>query len=685
MSNSISPNSASRNASSDVTNLARSWRKGLTPPPALNVVEWAERYRKLSKESSNGGRFIVSRVEVARGPMLAATEPGVSKITLVACTQLLKTTVIENITGRFIHVEPCPILAVFPKDDAAETFSKDRLAPMIRDTKVLRDLFGEAKATDAGATLTHKQFPGGHITLVGSNSPTNLAMRPIRLLVCDEIDKYPLSAGGEGPPIDLAEERQAEFRTNSLTVLACSPTIAGRSAIEASYEESDQRKAFVACPHCGEQQPLEWENVKFDKDDQDRIVPSTARIACMSCGTLWTEADRLKALKVVSWRQTRSFTCCGERQEPEIWDQEVHGVRYALCRHCNTRAVSNEHAGYHASKLYAPKQTVVETVKKFARAMRRGPEALKTFRNTQLALTWKEGADAPEWQDVYNRRDDYLVGSVSRQALVLFGGVDVQKDRLEVGVWGFGRNRQRWLIEHRVLPGDTGRPEVWDALEEMFDETWLSEAGPEMAVRDWAIDSGGFTSEVYAFVRSMAGRANVHAVDGADSYQAAYLGAAARDANIRGKKIRRGLKVLRIGVSFCKQELTSCLSLQRPTGGAPYPAGFVHLPRDVSEDTVKQLTSEELIVSVTKGKTRREWALISGRRNEVLDCANYARGLAQMRGWDRWRESQWRELEASLGIGGADVAGQDVPSVVAAGKAPSRRRARSVVRSSVVR
>ncbi|MHC2090033.1 phage terminase large subunit family protein [Methylobacterium sp. CM6244] len=166
----------------DLSSLLRSWRAGTRPAPQLDVVQWAERYRKLSKESSNGGRFITSRVEVARGPMLSATEPGVSKITLMACTQLLKTTVIENILGRFIHVDPCPILVVQPKDDAAETFSKDRLAPMIRDTKVLRDLFGEAKATDAGATLSHKQFPGGHITLVGSNSPTNLAMRPIRLL-----------------------------------------------------------------------------------------------------------------------------------------------------------------------------------------------------------------------------------------------------------------------------------------------------------------------------------------------------------------------------------------------------------------------------------------------------------------------------------------------------------------------
>ena len=283
MSNNTSPNSGSpTQISAEAGDLSLAWRRGLTPPPRLNVVEWAEKYRRLSKESSNGGRFITSRVEVARGPMLAATEPGVQTITLLACTQLLKTTVIENVIGRFAHLDPCPMLVIQPKDDAAETFSKDRLAPMIRDTLVLRELFGDAKAKDASSTLTHKQFPGGHITLVGSNSPTNLAMRPIRLLLCDEIDKYPLSAGGEGPPVDLAEERQAEFKTTSLTIRACSPTVQGRSAIEGSYEESDQRRAFVACPHCGELQHLAWENVKFGKNAAGKVVPDLARYECIA-------------------------------------------------------------------------------------------------------------------------------------------------------------------------------------------------------------------------------------------------------------------------------------------------------------------------------------------------------------------------------------------------------------------
>lgn len=504
------------------------------------MVEWAEEYRKLSKESSNGGRFVTARVEVARGPMLAATEPGVATITLMACTQLLKTTVIENILGRFIHIDPCPILVVQPKDDAAETFSKDRLAPMIRDTKVLRDLFGDAKATDAGATLTHKQFPGGHVTLVGSNSPTNLAMRPIRLLCCDEIDKYPLSAGGEGPPIDLAEERQAEFKTNERAGLLAHRYRAQRHRGILRRERSAQGVRALPALR-GLAPPRMGTEVRFDKDEGGKIRAESARYECVGCDKPWTESQRLVALRKIEWRQTRAFTCCGENQVPERWAPEAHGVRRALCLHCGALAVPNDHAGFVASKLYAPKQTIRETVAKFARALRRGPEALRTFFNTQLARTWKEGADAPDWQDVYTRRDSYLAGTVSRGVLILFGGVDVQKDRLEVSVWGFGRNRERWLIEHRVLPGDTNRAPVWKDLEAMFGETWEHESGADMTVRDWGIDSSGFTAEVYAFVRSQAGRP-VHAVDGQDSYAAAFLGVGAKDATPAGKKLRRGLR-----------------------------------------------------------------------------------------------------------------------------------------------
>jgi phage terminase large subunit GpA-like protein len=358
----------------------------------------------------------------------------------------------------------------------------------------------------------------------------------------------------------------------------------------------------------------------------------------------------LRALTSIAWRQTREFDHCAKHQKPERWICEAlaPGIEYAVCIECGARTVPNDHAGFVASKLYATKQSLRELTKKFRRALERGPEALKTFNNTQLARTWRVSGEAPEWDAVFRQREHYTFGTVPSGALILFAGCDVQKDRIEVGIWGFGRNRRRWLIEHRVLPGPTNRPEVWAQLAELFNESWPREGGGEMAVRDWGIDSGAFASEVGAFVRIQQGRGNVHAVDGQDNYTAAFTGVGNLDLTIGGKKIKRGLKTLRIGVSFCKQELVGQLLLERGAGEAP--PGYVHLPADVTEDQVKQLTSESLVTITKKGRLRREWQIIEGRRNEVLDCANYARGLAAMRGWDRWREARFAALEALLKI-----------------------------------
>jgi len=183
----------------------------------------------------------------------------------------------------------------------------------------------------------------------------------------------------------------------------------------------------------------------------------------------------------------------------------------------------------------------------------------------------------------------------------------------------------------------------------MFDETWEHESGSQMRVRDWGIDSGAFTSEVYAFVRSQRGRANVHAIDGQDKYIAAYLGVGNKDADLKGKKLRRGLKTFKIGVSFCKQELVGQLALQRPEQGG-FPPGYVHLPQDMTEDQAKQLTAESLVTRMVNGRQRREWQVIESRRNEVLDCANYARGIAALRGWDRWKEPKFQELADLLAL-----------------------------------
>jgi phage terminase large subunit GpA-like protein len=309
MSNSNSSNSATPQPTSPLAlneeRLRRARHRGWTPPPRISIPEWADRFRK----HKDGTNWRTSEVEVARGPMLAPTEPGVHIVTAMVATQLLKTSLIENITGHKAHLDPCDMLLVQPKEDAAEQFSKERIAPFIAATPVLRVLIGTTKTRKSEETLLYKSFPGGFLALVGAGSPDNLARRPVRIVMYDEVDKYPVTR--EGDPIDIGDERTAKF-SNWLSVRACSPTVKDESRIEASYLESDQRRASVACPHCGHRQfPDFFKHVEWEKSENGhRHRTETARLYCEACGAGWSEGQRRKALQTIRWHQTRPFECC---------------------------------------------------------------------------------------------------------------------------------------------------------------------------------------------------------------------------------------------------------------------------------------------------------------------------------------------------------------------------------------
>ena len=317
----------------DQTDIKLNYEIGTRPPERLDLDDWADKYRYINEVSRE--KFFTSVVEVARGPMKAVTETGVRTITVMCCTQLMKTEIILNTIGYFMHVDPCPMLVVQPTDGLAKRFSNVRLKQMLKATPVLRDKIEESGRRDSSNTMDHKEFPGGHITIVGSRVPGDLAMLPIRIVLLDEIDKYEESSGKEGDPIDLAEERMATYSANSLSIRVCSPTTAGLSRIEESYETSDKRKPFIACPHCGDRQIMAWSLVKWDKGDKGNHKPESAQYSCTHCGTLWSEGERLRALQTIEWRQTADIICdyCEHANTPEKWkptDDKWQGVR-AIC------------------------------------------------------------------------------------------------------------------------------------------------------------------------------------------------------------------------------------------------------------------------------------------------------------------------------------------------------------------
>ena len=545
--------------------------------------------------------------------MLAVTDPTVRKITVMGPTQLLKTELLNNICGYFIACDPCPMVVMQPTGSLGETWSRDRFDPLVRDTPVLRELVSEKKSRDNGNTLNRKSFPGGQVTIVGSNSPSELASRPIRVVLADEIDKMDANIKGEGDPLKLIAERTATF-FNALIVQVCSPTIDGRSRIQAEYEQSDKRVFCVPCPYCDHTDELKWEHVRWEKHDPE----GTASYYCPACNRGWSEVDRLKAIAKGSYKATAPFT---------------------------------GHAGFKVNKLASPWESVGVLARKWNEA-KGHPEKLKVFVNTQLAETWVEKGEAPEHKRLYERRERYTINTLPQGAILLTAGVDVQKDRLEIEIVGWGRGKESWSIDYRVIPGETSTEAPWKELDKILNEAWLLPSGIPVKLHMMSVDSGYNTQHVYNWARKQS-PSRVRVVKGSDSTQMPFGSPKAVDHNKDGQKVKRSVQVWPVGVSVLKSEIYGWLKLDGPGENEPFPQGYCHFP-EYSEDYFKQLTAEQLMKKTVNGQVRYHWVKVH-ERNEALDCRVYARAAAAMFGIDRFKEEDWLTLAGEYILPGPKV------------------------------
>jgi phage terminase large subunit GpA-like protein len=501
--------------------------------------------------------------------MDACSDPTISEVVVMAGAQLGKTEAILNIIGYHIAHDPCPILVLQPTLEMAQAFSKDRVAAgLIRSTPCLKGKVKDPRARDSGNTTLHKVFPGGAITLVGANSPSGLASRPIRLVLCDEIDRYPSSAGSEGDPIQLARKRSATF-WNRKIVTVSTPTNKGSSRIEDAFELSDQRHYHVPCKHCEEYQVLKWSNVKWEE-----AQPDTARYMCEHCGTLWSESDRTWAIRNGEWIAEKPFT----------------GV-----------------AGFAINGLYSPWTPLSDGVKDFLN-VKKNPEQLRVWINTYLGETWEDQGERVDDWALAERREP--MEKIPDDVLVLVAGVDVQDNRLEMSVIGLGRDDESYVISHETMYGDPSTPQLWTALDSKIFRQYETESGRQIAIRSTCIDSGGhFTNSVYSYCKKHTGR-RVFAIKGVGGEGKPIAGRPSKN-NI-GK-----CPLFPVGVDTVKDLLFARMRIEEPG------AGYIHFSDELPDEYFKQLTAEKIVTRFYKGFKRREFVK-TRPRNEALDCFVYA-------------------------------------------------------------
>ena len=503
--------------------------------------------------------------------MDACSDPEIQEVVIMAGAQLGKTEALLNVIGYHIDNDPSPILVLQPTLSMGQAFSKDRVAAgLLSSTPCLKGKVKDPRARDSGNTTLHKTFAGGALTIVGANSPSGLASRPIRIMLADEVDRFPASAGTEGDPIQLGRKRTANF-WNRKIISVSTPTNKGSSRIEDAYQQSDKREYYVPCKHCHHEQKLKWGNVQWEDGK-----PETAGYMCESCGVLWSDTDRMWSVRNGQWVASEPF----------------NGV-----------------AGFFISGLYSPWTPLSEGVREFL-AVKKNPEQLRVWTNTYLAELWEDAGERLEDFELAERREP--MPKVPDDVVVLTAGVDVQDNRLEISVigWSGKGDDESYVIDHKTIFGDPSTPQLWTDLDSLINTQYETESGRNIAIRSACVDSGGhFTNAVYQYCKRNMGR-RIFAIKGVGG----------EGKPIAGRPTRNNVAkcpLFSIGVDNIKDIVFARLRINEEG------AGYVHFSDHLPDEYFKQLTAEKVVTRYHRGFKKRIYEKIRPR-NEALDCMVYA-------------------------------------------------------------
>ena len=554
------------------------------PPKKLSLSAWADEYAYLSVESSaEGGRW--RTLPYQKGIMDAVTDPNIEQISVMKSARVGYSKILNHIIAFHIHNDPCPIMIVQPTIEDATGYSKEEIAPMLRDTKCLQGLVSDAKAKDGQNTLLQKLFPGGNLTLVGANSPRGFRRVSRRIVLFDETDGYPASAGTEGDQIKLGIKR-TEFFANRKIVAGSTPTVKDFSRIEKLFNQTDQRRYYVPCPKCNYMQYLKWANFECFEND-----PSTTIYKCEKCNHHIPHTKKRWMVERGEWRATAPY--------------------------------NGKHVGFHiwAAYSYSPNASWSNLMEEYL-ACKNDQEQLKTFINVTLGEVYEDEYHTKASADGLLKRaadEKYKEGIPPKEVLILTLGIDVQDDRLSMSVIGFGRNEEMFLIDRKVIYGSPARADLWAQLDEVLQGKYTNEDGKELKIDSAAIDTGGhFTQETYQYVRERE-QLGLIGIKGMGQKGKPPLGKISKvDINFRGKVLKRGLSLYPVGVDMIKTTLHNKLK------DAEVGHGYIHFYPTTKPAYFEELTAERQILKHKNGYQERVWVKKKNQANEALDEMVYA-------------------------------------------------------------
>lgn len=567
-------------------------KNGLKPLPKTSVSNWADNHRMLSSGiSAEPGKWKTSRAPYQKDIMNAFTEPGIHRVVVKSSSQIGKSDMMNNVIGRFAHLDPCAIMMIQPTIDMAQDYSKTRIAPMIRDTKVLNNLFYDVKSRDANNTILSKVFPGGRLIMCGANSPAGLASRPIRILLADEVDRFPDSAGTEGDPVDLAAKRMTTF-WNSCMGLFSTPTNEGSSRIDEEYLAGTQEEWQHKCPNCGEYHLLRHIDMTVDYKEiktpsgKKTVIVNDVKWRCPHCGFSFSEKEM--------------------KQTPQKYISR------------NADALKNGIRSFFVNGFTSPWMTWTRIMREWLEA-KGDPEREKVIMNTVFGESYKQKG-AFEDEQIFLRRRESYGAELPNGVLLLTAAIDTQDNRLEYEVVGWGKEEECWGIRKGIVLGAPNQARTWKEIDNILDKTYHFADGKGLKVVRTFIDSGGhYTSDVYNYCQKNFYKQRF-AIKGRGGPGIPLIYKIAKANNAKAPLIL-------LGVDDGKQQIMDRLSIDSP---GPL---YFHFPQD---EGIKELSdrgyddlyfkgiiSEHKKVYKRNGVLREVWETTKNVRNEPLDLRNY--------------------------------------------------------------
>jgi phage terminase large subunit GpA-like protein len=544
--------------------------KVLKPPESLTVTQWADKYRVLdAKTSAEPGQWDTARTPYLKGIMNSFKDVDIEEIAFVKPTQVGGTECLNNIFGYIVCQDQSPTLIVYPTLTLAEYTSKNRLSPLIKNSPEINK---HAKPDDS--KILELQFDGMYAVLSGANSPASLASMPIRYLLMDEVDKYPKNSGKEADPISLARERTKTFAFNKKILMTSTPTLATNYIWQAWENADSQLKYYVPCPHCKEYQDFKFPQIKWAKNLKDPdFIKNSAYYKCAKCGGVINDSHKPAMLKSGEWQYIKNE---GKRK-----------------------------TAFHLNALYSPWLTFGDVAYEFIKA-KDDPDTLMNFVNSWLGEPWEQKETSMKANIILDRQSNYEENVVPDEAIILTGGVDVQKNSYFYTIRAWGAYQTSWNISH-------GQVYSFDDIEFVMNQVYQSKSGKSFQVNLCAVDSGYNTDDTYSFCainqewaipvkgssRQLLSRYQISKID-------------------KDNSIANGMRLYIVDGGQYKDTIAG--RMRRENG-----KGSWMVFNGCDEDYANQICSEEKVMEKKGGQSVFVWKpKKQGVDNHYLDCEIYA-------------------------------------------------------------